>query len=325
MKAVVVAAPGDSGVLEIKEVAKPSLKDNWSLVKVMGFGINRSEIFTRKGYSPSVKFPRILGIECVGVIEESTDTEKLPRGQKILSVMGEMGRAFDGSYAEYVLLPNAQIYPVETTLSWAEFAAIPETYYTAYGAFKNLKISASDSVLVRGGASGVGVAFVRLVKAIYPTAKIFAAVRNKNKEAKLKSFGYDEVILERAGRLDSRRRFTKILELIGPATIKDSLIHLAEEGIICSCGQLGGQWYLEEFDPILELQGNVYLTTFYSGNITEEKIKDMLDFIALNKVAVTPERIFCIDDIKKAHDYLESDAALGKVVVINEEATYGGK
>ena len=63
MKAIVVSKAGTSKVLEYKEVDTPKLKDGWSLVKVKGFGINRSEIFTRKGFSPSVKFPRILGIE----------------------------------------------------------------------------------------------------------------------------------------------------------------------------------------------------------------------------------------------------------------------
>jgi NADPH:quinone reductase-like Zn-dependent oxidoreductase len=81
--------------------------------------------------------------------------------------MGEMGRAFDGGYAEYVLLPNEQIYPVSTSLSWEKLAAVPETFYTAYGAFLNLKITADSSVMVRGASSGVGIAFLKLVKGKY--------------------------------------------------------------------------------------------------------------------------------------------------------------
>lgn len=96
MKAVVVSKPGDISVLEIKEVETPKMKLGWSLIKVLGFGINRSEIFTRQGYSPSVTFPRILGIECVGEIVESNQFEV---GTKIISFMNEMGRAYDGSYA----------------------------------------------------------------------------------------------------------------------------------------------------------------------------------------------------------------------------------
>ena len=148
------------------------------MVKIKGFGINRSEIFTREGHSPSVKFPRILGIECVGEIEETTSSN-LKKGQKIVSIMGEMGRAFDGSYAEYVLLPNEQVYPVNTSLTWEELATVPETYYTALGSMGNLQIKETDNILVRAGSSGVGIAFLKLVKAKFPNIRIVASIRRK--------------------------------------------------------------------------------------------------------------------------------------------------
>ena len=324
MKAVVVNQAGDSSVLEVTQVAKPQVKSGWSLVKIMGFGINRSEIFTRQGLSPSVAFPRILGIECVGVIEKTTDEQRLPVGQKIISMMGEMGRAFDGSYAEYVLLPNEQIYPVSTSLDWETLATIPETYYTAYGAYQNLNITSRDKILVRAGASGIGTAFVKLVKAKFPDVNVYASVRNTAKKAQLLDAGYDDLVIDDNGVLKTDVTFTKILELVGPATIKDSIGHLQEKGIICSCGQLGGKWYLETFDPIMELENNVYLTTFYSGNISQKKLQELLTYIETEQVPISPERVFDLDNIQAAHDYLESDVAFGKVIVLNkEEKTYG--
>lgn len=325
MKAVVVSKAGDSSVLEVTQVAKPQVKSGWSLVKIMGFGINRSEIFTRQGLSPSVTFPRILGIECVGVIEETTDPSRLPVGQKIISIMGEMGRDFDGSYAEYVLLPNEQIYPISTQLDWATLATIPETYYTAFGAYKNLKIGSDDVVLVRGGASGVGTAFVKLLKAKFPEVKVYASVRNAAKKAQLLSVGYDDLIIDDNGILKTDLKFTKILELVGPATIKNSIAHLEENGIVCSCGQLGKKWYLEDFDPIMELQNNIYLTTFYSGNVSQEKIQEMLTYIEQERVDICPEKVFDLENVKAAHDYLESVAAFGKVIVLNKEENFSDK
>ena len=106
MKAVVIYDPGGPEKLQVTEVPKPDVKPGCSLVRVAGFGINHSEIFTRRGLSPSVAFPRILGIECVGTIEKTTDEKLLPVGKKVVSIMGEMGRAFDGGYAEYALLPK---------------------------------------------------------------------------------------------------------------------------------------------------------------------------------------------------------------------------
>ena len=92
MKAVVVYKPGGPEQLVYTDVPRPALKAGWSLVRVRAFGVNHSEIFTRQGLSPSVSFPRILGIECVGTVEETTDAVRLPAGQRVVSLMGEMGR-----------------------------------------------------------------------------------------------------------------------------------------------------------------------------------------------------------------------------------------
>ena len=313
MKAIVVSKAGTSKVLEYKEVDIPKLKEGWSLVKVKGFGINRSEIFTRKGFSPSVKFPRILGIECVGEIAESKVFKK---GEKVISIMGEMGRDFDGSYAEYVLLPNKQIYKVDRKLSWSDLAAVPETFYTAFGSMKNLQIDENHKVFIRAASSATGIAFLKLLKAKYTDMKIYGSTGKKEKIQILKSQGFTDIILDIGNELQTDLQFDKILELIGPKTIKNSIKHLKEGGIICSTGQLGEEWYLREFDPIMELKNNVYLTSFYSGNVSAEKINEMLAYIEKYKVNISPEKVFSLEDTPKAHDYVESGNNFGKVVVV---------
>lgn len=315
MKAIVVYEAGGPEKLVYTDIAMPSVKEGWSLVKVKAFGLNRSEIFTRKGLSPFVKFPRVLGIECVGEIAES---KVFAVGEKIVSIMGEMGRAYDGSYAEYVLLPNTQIYPIQSDRPWEELAAIPETYYTAYGSFKNLQISQNDRLLVRAAGSATGLAFLRLLKAKFPEISVFGSTQNKLKQEELRRQGFTDVFLDIDNTLQSSEKFNKILELIGPASIKDSLIHLHENGILCSTGQLGGKWYLEDFDPIMELQNNVYLTTFYSGNVNAEKIKEMLAFLERYKVPVKPAKIFSLQELAEAHRYIENGKNSGKVVCVVE-------
>ena len=119
MRAAVVFEAGGPEKLVVMEVPTPEVKPGWTLVRVRGFGINHSELFTRQGLSPSVRFPRILGIECVGEVAQTTDPDRLPQGQTVVSIMGEMGRAFDGGYAEYCLLPNEQVCPVEWDNDWA--------------------------------------------------------------------------------------------------------------------------------------------------------------------------------------------------------------
>ncbi|MXQ48931.1 zinc-binding dehydrogenase [Streptococcus pneumoniae] len=318
MKAVVVNHPGDRNVLEVTERPIPQIKEGWSLVKIEAFGINRSEIFTRNGYSPSVSFPRILGIECVGSIVETSNEAVLPVGHKVISIMGEMGRDFDGSYAEYVLLPNNQIYPIQTKLSWENLAAVPETYFTAFGSMKQLRIEKNDTILVRGAASGVGIAFTKLVKATYSQVRIIGSVRHLEKADRLMAFGYDDIILEKDGELKTDLIFDKVLELVGPSVIKNSISHMAMNGIICNTGLLGGQWYLEKFDPTFDLQKNIYLTTFYSGNVSKDALQALLNYIEKSDIDVRPERMFTLDCISEAHAYVESSEAIGKVVVRNE-------
>lgn len=316
MKAVVVYKPGGPEQLVYTDVPRPALKAGWSLVRVRAFGVNHSEIFTRQGLSPSVSFPRILGIECVGTVEETMDAVRLPAGQRVVSLMGEMGRAFDGGYAEYVLLPNEQIYPVQSELPWEILAAIPETYYTAFGSLKNLRIEDGYTVLVRGGASGVGIAFLRLMCAQFPHMYIVGSTRRAEQRTRMLAAGYSDVVIEEDGILRTDERYDRILELVGPAVMKDSMKHLARGGILCNTGLLGGKWDLEGFEPIGDLAEDAYLTSFYSGNVREEHLSELFAYIRQYKVPVRPERVFTLSDTAEAHRWLEGRDGFGKAVVL---------
>ena len=317
MKAVKIYQAGGPEQLIYQDVPTPNVKDGWSLVKIKGFGINHSEIFTREGKSPSVQFPRILGIECVGEVAQSS-TPALAVGQKVVSIMGEMGRAFNGSYAEYVLLPNEQIYPVHTDLDWTTLAAIPETYYTAFGSLQQLRIAPQDRVLVRGTGSGVGVAFAQLLKAQFPHVVLHGSTRNPVKATRLQAVGFDEVITEADGKIQTDQSYDKILELVGPATLRDSFSHINEHGIVCNTGQLGNIWYVNDFDPIIELKNDSYLTAFYSGNVSQAKLDAMFDYIRQFSVKILIERVFTLEQVPEAHRFLQSADGFGKVVVMNE-------
>lgn len=169
MRAAVCVRPGGPEVLEIRKVPIPQAREGWTLVQIKGAGLNRSELRTRQGHSPSVSFPRVLGIECVGIVAASTDP-RLPEGTTVAAVMGEMGRDFDGGYAEYAVLPNALLMPITTTLPWDVLAALPESYLTAQGSLDALGVASGDRLLIRGGTSSVGMA----------AAAIASAMRHRN-------------------------------------------------------------------------------------------------------------------------------------------------
>jgi len=316
MQAVVLNQPGDASVLKVTEVPTPKVKPGWSLIKIKGFGINRSEIFTRNGWSPTVKLPRILGIEGVGEIAATTALKRLPKGQKVVTLMHGMGRKFDGSYAEYALIPNDSIYPVTTTLSWADLAAIPETYFTAYGSLVNLKITGSDSLLIRGATSGVGVAAAKLAKAMAPGIKIYGTTRNLAKRDELTNVGFDEVIEDRHNDLQTDQKFDKVLELVGELTLVDSLQYLHEGSILCLTGSVGGSWSVKDFGLIGTLPSGAYLTDFSSDSVTEAKFNDLLALIDQNKVDVSPLKTFDLAHTGGAQAYLDSQHSFGKVVVL---------
>ena len=320
MKAVVLEKPCNAEELVVSEVPIPKVKTGWVLVKIKAFGINRSEIFTRKGDSPSVKLPRIIGIECVGEVEDPSDSNYV-KGQRVISMMGGMGRDFDGSYAEYVLIPTNQVYAVDNNMDWAELAAIPEMYYTAYASlFEVMLLTKGETLLIRGGSSSVGLAALKLAKSV--GAVVISTTRNENKRVLLEHCGADYVVLDDSGlkeNLFSRfpQGVNKILELVGTVTLKNSLKLLSEHGILCMTGILGGEWVMDNFEPMKDIPSGAYFTQFDSQHIKEKIIAELFNHIKSHNIKVPIAKIFSLDEIHMAHQLMESGKANGKIVVVN--------
>src|SRR6266853_3453632 len=107
MKAAVIYEAGGPEVLKLETRPIPTPRNGEVLIRVKAFGLNRSELFTRQSHSPNVKFPRVLGIEAVGVVESAPGTE-FAKGEIVATAMGGMGRQFDGGYAEFTCVPAKQ-------------------------------------------------------------------------------------------------------------------------------------------------------------------------------------------------------------------------
>lgn len=162
-KVWLLRGPGGVDAFELVQRPRPAPKPGWALIEVAAFGLNRSELFSRRGMSsPDFAFPRVLGLECVGTVLDPSDTG-LPAGVKVMCMMGGMGRAFDGGYASHVLAPRTQIFVTPNALSDADFGALPETYNTAWGVTKALPVQAGDPVLVRAATSALGMAVTEIL------------------------------------------------------------------------------------------------------------------------------------------------------------------
>ena len=184
MKAAVIYAPGGPEKFVIEQRQIPGAAAGQVLVKVKAFGLNRSELMTRKGLSPSVRFPRVLGIECVGEIEHDPSGE-YARGQQVAALMGEMGRDYDGSYAEYTVLPKRIVFPFTSGLPWEQLGAFPEMFQTVFGSLHlALNIVKGETLLIRGGTSSIGMLATQIAKNFGLT--VIATTRNMEKEKILK-------------------------------------------------------------------------------------------------------------------------------------------
>ena len=323
MKAVVIYEEGAPENLKLEERSVPVAENGKTLIKVKAFGLNRSEMFTRHGHSKKVvTFPRILGIECVGEVA-NCPSGKWDSGQKAAVIMGGLGRKFDGSYAEYTLVPDELVIPFESELPWKVLGAVPEMCQTANGSLEiSLQLQPEETLLIRGGTSSVGIMAAQLAK--IKGCTVFSTTRNPKKAEILKSMGVDEVVID-DGEVAPKVKallpggVDKVLELVGGNGIRDSLKCVRKQGIVCQTGYLSNNWRIDGFSPLGEIPSSVYLTS-YAGenhNLPPELLQTFLDNVASGKLNIKIDRIFSLDEIVEAHSYMENNKASGKLVVVN--------
>jgi len=320
MKAVVLSAPGPVENLQILDRSIPESKPGWVRIKVEAFGLNRSELHTRLGLAEGVTFPRVLGIECVGIVDAAPDGD-LRIGQRVVAMLGGMGRTFDGGYAEYTVVPRSQVIPFLSDLPWEILGAIPETLQTAYGSLTTgLDLQPRQSLLIRGGTSALGLAATALAKDLGAT--ILSTTRRADRAGALKDHGVDHVLVD-TGQIAAHVRqilpngVDAALELVGTPTLPDTLAATRVHGTVCFAGMLSNQWIVRDFYPISYLPKGVRLTAYGgdSADLPAGVLQDYLDKIAGGQLKLGPTNVYGLDDIRQAHSDMEHNRVVGKLVV----------
>jgi len=323
MRAIVITEPGGPEVLQLREVADPIPGDQEVLIAVKAFGVNHAETHMRKGEWPEAT--PISGIEAVGTV--ATDPSGvLAVGTKVLAIMGGLGRTRNGSYAQYTAAPAANVAPVETSLDWADLAAIPESYATAWLALHgNLELKDGQSLLVRGATSALGQAAVNIASDL--GARVIATTRREDRTGLLRSLGAEGVVIESGAIAGEVRKLVpggadRVLDLVGNSVLRDSLQAVQVKGRVCQAGFLGGLGPVEDFLPAFDMPSGVQFSFFGSFEVGSQDYPisaiPFQEIVAKAEAGVyqaKPARVFAFEEIADAHRVMEAGEAAGKLVV----------
>ena len=185
MRAILRTRFGGPEVLVIREIPEPEPKEGHVVIQIKAFGLNHAELHMRKGQWAEIA--EVSGIECVGIVK-SCPGDEFAVGTKVAALMGGLGRTINGSYAEYTRAPVTNVASIESGLSWAELAAIPETYATAWTClFRNLEIASGQTLVIRGATSSFGQAALNM--SVNAGAKVIATTRSRDRFSMLETLG----------------------------------------------------------------------------------------------------------------------------------------
>jgi NADPH2:quinone reductase len=324
MRAIILEKFGGLDSLVYTNIPKPLPKAGEVVIKVKGFGINHAEMHMRRG--EWAEAAEVSGIECVGIVDSCPGGE-FRVGAKVAALMGGLGRTINGSYAEYTRVRASNVALIDSDLPWAQLAALPETYATAWTClFRNLKLTAGQTLVVRGATSSFGQAAVKM--AVAAGARVIATTRNPERFPLLENLGAPRVEVEvpdLATHIAEANQIDAVLDLVGNSTILDSLDMLRRGGSACLAGWLGGLAPIPDFNPLLRMASGVYLTFFGSfvfGTpgfpLSDVPLQDIARQVADGRLDARPSRVFSFGEIHEAHRIMEAGEAGGKMVVVME-------
>jgi putative PIG3 family NAD(P)H quinone oxidoreductase len=320
MKAVYIKEFGGIINLEFCELEDlPLPKSEEVLVRVRASALNRADLLQRRGLYPAPKgfSERILGLEFAGEVAEiGENVNDFKLGDRVFGITA------GGGQAEFVSTKAFQLAKIPDNLNFIEAACIPEAFITAHDAiFTQAHLQENENLLIHAVGSGVGLAALQLAKA--KNIKVYGTSRNSDKLDRSKQFGLDEAILvnENVNFSEQAKGVDVVLDLVGAKYFAENLQSLNLKGRLILVGLTGGR--KSEFDLALALTKRLKIigtvlrsrTNDEKSNATQKFIKEVLPLFEKGLIRPNLDKVFKAHDVRKAHEYLESNKSFGKVVL----------
>ncbi len=329
MKAIIITQPGGPEVLQIEERPTPAYALTEVLIKVVAAGINRPDVAQRKGnYPPPAGAPvDIPGLEIAGVVAEvGSDVTRWKVGDKVCALV------IGGGYAEYCNAPEGQCLPIPDNLSFAEAAALPETFFTVWSnVFDRAKLQPGESLLVHGGSSGIGVAAIQMATALGSKVYVTAGSDEKCKFCEdvgaAKAINYNkENFSDAIAGLTDGKRVDVILDMIGGAYTSLNIKSLATEGRLVLINTMKGKTVEVDLSEVMRKRINITGSMLRSRDVgfkaaIAQKLEEYIwPLLASGKIKPVVYKIFAADEAAKTHQLMESSEHMGKIVLRFEES-----
>jgi len=328
MKAVTIVSFGGVEGLEVREVADaPRATTDRVRVRVHAAGLNRADILQRLGRYPAPPgYPQeIPGLEFAGeVVELGEDARAWKVGDRVFGIIG------GGGQAEYVTVPESVLAEIPANLDWAEAAAIPEVFMTAHDAlFTQCGLQMGERVLIHAAGSGVGTTAIQLVRAAGAIA--CGTSRTAEKLERAKEFGLTKSVVvgdDPMAFADAVKNWTNgkgvdvILDLVGAAYLKANLNALAPKGRLIFVGTTSGSKAEIDFSVVmsrrLRIMGTSLRTRSNEEKATATRLftQHVVPLLASSAVRPVIDRVFKMEEVRAAHERIESNESFGKVVLM---------
>ncbi|ETD69342.1 NAD(P)H quinone oxidoreductase [Pelistega indica] len=326
MKAIEITTPGGPEVLQIVEREKPALKKGEVLIKVHAAGINRPDVFQRQGsYPPPPDASDLPGLEVAGeIVEGDLSGTSFKIGDLVCALTP------GGGYAEYCAAPAGNCLPIPKGLNLVEAATLPETYFTVWSnVFDRGQLKGDETLLVHGGASGIGTTAILLAKAL--GHKVFATVGSDERVKAVETLGADKGInyktqdfVEEIKQLTQGKGVDVILDMVSGEYINRNLQALAEDGRTVIIAQLGGSKATINSNLLMRRRLTITGSTLrprsaeFKTDIAKNLAEKVWPLFAQGKLKPVVYATFPFEDVQKAHAMMDAGEQIGKIVLTLE-------